>query len=91
MQQCNFNRFFLWLQRRQYSVVRLRKEKDHTWTGRFSSVHYRNRDFLLRTQNRSLVRPELIRSKDGMIDGDGGSASTMLALALGVFPVWVLG
>lgn len=34
-------------------------------------VHKHNRDFLSRTQNQSLVRPELIRSKDGTIDGDG--------------------
>lgn len=66
-----------------------KKRKKATTPGRASfwwSAHNRNRDFLLRIQNRSLVRPELIRSKDGVIDGDGGSAGTVESAGHGVLP-----
>lgn len=70
--------------------VMSKKRKATTTPGRAGfwwSAHNRNRDFLLRIQNRSLVRPELIRSKDGMIDGDGGSAGTVESAGTACFPV----
>lgn len=69
----------LLLRRRQHSVVCLIKERKKAipWTGKLLLVGPQPKSrfsLLRRTKNRTLVRPELIRSKDGMIDGDGGSA-----------------
>lgn len=50
-------------------------------------VHIHNRDFLFNIQYPRLVRPELIRSKDGTIDGDGWQCWDCRSVPLRVFPV----
>lgn len=78
---CNFNYFSPLAA--ATSIFRLvSKKRKKATPGRASlcwSVHNRDRDFLVMylvgLRIGILVRPGLIRAKDGMIDGDGGSAA----------------